>query len=125
MSIVGLAYKGQGYLVKVYSKSLSEVVEEKDTLSLASLRKYLIKKAEEEVDGRNIVFPLARRNMPGDYNTIDNKHHEIYLSSILRETGYSFYEKHPRAMEQEKTREKKERKLSRLKKRREHRLHKR
>jgi hypothetical protein len=122
MPIVGLAYKGQGYLVKVYSNDLDRVVEEKDTLSLASLRKYLMKKAEEEKDGRNILFPLARRNIPDDYNTIDNGHYELYLNSILRETGYIFYEKHPRAIDQEKAREEREQKLSKLRKRRDKRF---
>lgn len=122
MPYVGIACIGKGYLARVFSDDLNSVAEEKDTLSFASLSKYLSSKK----DGyKNIVFPLAKRNIPNNHQALDIKDYNLYLKHSLEELGYSFYQKHPRIVEQEEAIENRERKLHILRKKRKRRLHER
>lgn len=120
MPYVGIACIGKGYLARVFSDDLNSIAEEKDTLSLASLGKYLSAKKDGH---KNIVFPLAKRNIPDNHQTLDIREYNLYLRGLLEGLEYSFYQNHPRTLEQEEANKDREKRLNLLRKKRKRRRH--
>ncbi len=116
MSVIGIAYKGKGHLVRVYSDSVPRVlVVEKDTLSVNSLIKYLRKVP----DDTNVVIPISRRRLPDGYAPINQRYYEVNLQAGLKEHGYTFLPSDPKLLEMEESIRKREKRHERARKRRE------
>lgn len=121
MSLVGIAYKGGGHLVRVYSDSYPRrVSQEKDTLSANSLIRFLLGIS----DGNNAIIPINGRGLPAGYTTLNQAYYESELQDKFKSRGvkHRFLPKDPYLIEQDTTKREREKQLERLRKRRDHRL---
>ena len=121
MSLVGIAYKGGGHLVRVYSGSYPrQVYEEKDTLSANSLINFLLRIS----DGDDTVIPINGRQLASGYTPVNQAYYESKLQREFNSRGvkYRFLPKDPYLIEQETAARKRENKLGGLRKRRDRRL---